>query len=222
MKCRRAQRILPDYIGDELSIQKRRQVDQHLAECPGCRATLRSLHEVWDGLAQQPGPHKDEQFWQELTKGVMRKINKKEPMPADKNKASPFLGWRVLLPATAAAIAIIVGVIVFRVILWGPQGSGLWIAQGDQQALVETAPDLSFGPLAMEVDDPLGQEITLQEASLVAETMNISLQPVEGAALTDLLPQLFNGEDPYGQLEGLTEGELDTFYQLLSVKYPYS
>jgi hypothetical protein len=213
---------LPDYIGDELSVQKRRQFDQHLTECPGCRAALKSLHEVWDRLAQQPGPHKDEQFWQELTKGVMREIRKKGLMPADKSKASLFPGWRVLLPATAAAIAVIVGVIVFRAVWWGPQGSRPWIAQGDQQALVETAPDLSFGPLAMEAEDPLGQEITLQEASLVVETMNISLRPVEETALTDLITQLFNGEDLYGQLEDLTEGELDTLYQLLSVKYPYS
>jgi hypothetical protein len=222
MKCRRIQQFLPDYIGDELSAPKRRQVDQHLAECPDCAAALRSLHEVWDGLAQQPGTHKDEQFWQELTKGVMREIRKKGPMPADKKRAFFFPGWKVLLPATAAAIAVIVGVIAFRAVWWGPQGSTPWIAQGDQQALVEAAPDLSFGPLAMEAEDPLGQEITLQEASLVVETMNISLQPVEEIALTDLITQLFNGEDLYGQLEGLTEGELDTLYQLLSVKYPYS
>ena len=219
MQCRRVQRFLPDYIGDELSVQKRQQVDQHLTECSDCRAALGQLQEVWDGLAGQPLPQKDEQFWGELTRGVMQEIRRKRPMPADEKRGFLFPGWRVLLPAAAAAIAVIVGVIVFR---WGPQGGTPWIAQGDQQALVETAPDLSFGPLAMEAEDPLGQEITLQEASLVVETMNISLQPVEEVVLTDLITQLFNGEDLYGQLEGLTEGELDTFYQLLSVKYPYS
>jgi len=222
MKCRRVQRFLPDYIGDELSVQKRRQVDQHLTECPSCRAVLKSLHEVWDGLAQQRGPHKDEQFWQELTKAVMREIGKKGPLPADKSKASLYPGWRILLPVAAAAIAVIVGVIAFRAVWWESSRSGPWIAQGDQQALVETAPDLSFGPLAMEAEDPLGQEITLQEASLVAEALNTSLQAANGATVTDVLTQLYNGKDLDEQLESLTQGELDTLYQLLSVKYPYS
>jgi hypothetical protein len=222
MKCHRVQQFLPDYIGDELSAQKRQQVDQHLTECPDCRATLRALHEVWDGLAQQSRPHKDEQFWKELTKGVMMKIREKGPMPADEKRGFFFPGWKVLLPATATAIAIIVGVIVFRGVLWGPQGSDTRVAQDEQKVLVELAPDLSFGPLAMEVEDPLEQEITLQEASLVAEALNTSLQPANGAAITDVLTQLLNGKDLYGQLEDLTEGELEELYQLLSAKYPYS
>jgi hypothetical protein len=221
MQCRRVQRFLPDYIGDELSVQKRRQVDQHLTECPGCRAALRSLHEVWDGLAGQPLPQKDEQFWGELTRGVMQEIRRRRPMPADEKRGFLFPGWQVLVPATAAAMAIIVGVIVFR---WGPQGGTPWIAQNDQKALVEAAPDLSFGPLAAEEEDPLEQAMTLKEITVVAEGLNPALQPADGKAITDLLAQLFNGDDLdlYGQLEGLTEGELEELNQLLSAKYPYS
>jgi hypothetical protein len=222
MKCNKVQRFLPDYIGDELSVQKRQQVDQHLTECPDCRATLRALYEIWDGLAQQPLPHKDEHFWKELTKGVMTKIKGKGPMPVDEKRGFLFPGWKVLLPATASAIAIFVGLIAVRGGLWGPQGRGMWIAQDDQKAFVEATSDLSFGPMAMEVEDPLEQEITLQEASLVAEALNISLQPANGATVTDVLTQLLNGKDLYGQLEDLTEGELEELYQLLSAKYPYS
>jgi len=222
MKCHRVQQFLPDYIGDELSAQKRQQVDQHLTECPDCRATLRALHEVWDGLAQQSRPHKDEQFWKELTKGVMTEIKSKGPMHEDKKRAFLFPGWRVLLPATAAAIAIIVGVIAMRGGLWEPPGRGPWIVQGDQKVLDKAAPDLSFGPLAMEAEDQLEQEMTLQEVSLVAEALNTSFQPEEQMTITDVLTQQFNGEDLYGQLQGLTEGDLEELYQLLAAKYPYS
>jgi hypothetical protein len=140
----------------------------------------------------------------------------------DEKRGFLFPGWKVLLPATASAIAIFVGLIAVRGGLWGPQGRGMWIAQDDQKAFVEATSDLSFGPMAMEVEDPLEQEITLQEASLVAEALNISLQPANGATVTDVLTQLLNGKDLYGQLEDLTEGELEELYQLLSAKYPYS
>lgn len=222
MKCRRVQQCLPDYIGDELSVQKRQQVDQHLTECPDCRAALGALHEVWDGLIQQPLPYKDKQFWHDFTKNVITEITKKGSMPVDEKRGFLFPGWKVLLPTTAAAIVIIVGVIAIRGDLWGPQGKDTWIAQDDQKALVEAAPDLSFGPLAREVEDPLEQEITLQEASLVAEALNTSLQPANGATVTDVLTQLCNGKDLYGQLADLTEGELAELYQLLSAQYPFS
>ena len=56
----------------------------------------------------------------------------------------------------------------------------------------------------------------------MAEGLSISLHPTEEAAISDVLTQLFNGKDLYGQLEGLTEVELEELYQLLAAKYPYS
>ena len=221
MKCRKVQQFLPDYIGDELSVQKRQQVDQHLTECPDCRTALRSLQEVWDGLAQGPIPQKDEAFWENFTRGLMQEIRRKQPISADEKKAFLLPGWKVLLPATAAvAIAIIiVGVFTFKQGLWGPAGR---ITQGEEEALVEAASNLSFGPVVTEEEDPLGGEMTLQEVSLVAESLHTSLPLTDTAEITEVLTQLYNGQDLYGQLEGLTEEELQTLYQLLSAKYPYS
>ena len=219
MNCHKVRGMLPHYIGAELSDKKRQQVDGHLKECPDCRAALGQLQQVWDGLAGQPLPQKDEAFWGELTRGVMQEIRKRKPMPADEGRTPLFSGWRVLVPATAAAMAVIVGLVVFR---WAPQESTQWIAQNNQQALVAAAPDLSFGPLALEMEDPLEQDVTLQEVSSVAETLIASLQSLEGAAITDLLTQDLDEEDLYGQLQVLTEGELEELDQLLTAKYPYS
>lgn len=140
-------------------------------------------------------------------------------MPADEKR--PFLlpGWRVLLPAATAVVVIIVGVIALIGGLQGPADKGPLIAQEEGVVLVEEAPDFSFGPLASETQDPLAQEMTMHEFSLVAEALSTSLQSAE---ITDVLTQLYNDEDLYGQLEGLTQEELDAFYQLLSSKYPYS
>jgi hypothetical protein len=219
MRCRKVQGLLPDYIGAELSDKKSHEVDGHLKACPGCRAALSQLREVWDGLAQQPLPRKGKRFWQDLTTGVMAEIRRKRPMPADEQRTPLFSGWRVLVPATAAVIAVIVCVIVFR---WGPPGETQWIVQGDQNTLGAAPPELAFGPLAQEGDGPLGQEVTLQEVSLLAETLITSLQWADGATITDLAAQLHNGEDLYGQLQGLTAGELEELDQLLSANYPYS
>jgi hypothetical protein len=221
MNCRKVQRLLPDYIGAELSDKKKQQVDGHLQECPGCKAALGQLQQVWDGLAEQPLPQKDEQFWGELTRGVMQEIRRKQPMPVEEKR--PFLlpGWRVLVPA-AAAIAIIVGLIAFRGGLWGPEERSPWIAQEEQEAIVEAAADLSFAPLALEEEDLLGGEMTLQEVSLVAQSLGASLPMSETSEITEVLTQLYNEQDLYGQLEGLTAEELEVFYELLSSKYPYS
>jgi hypothetical protein len=221
MRCRKIQGLLPDYIGAELSDKKRHKVDQHLKQCPGCKAALGHVQKVWDGLAQGSIPQKDEEFWSELTRSVMQEIKSKRLMPADTKKPFSLPGWKVLVPA-AAAIAIIVGVIVFRGGLQGPEERSPWIAQEEQEALVEAVSDLSFAPLALEEEDPLGGEMTLQEVSLVAQSLGTSLPMSETSEITEVLTQLYNEEDLYGQLEGLTEEELDAFYQLLSSKYPYS
>jgi hypothetical protein len=221
MRCRSIQRLLPDYIGAELSEKKRYKVDEHLTECPGCRAALGHVQQVWDGLAEQPLPQKDEQFWENFTRGVMQEIRKKRPMPADEKKGFHLPGRRVLVPA-AAAIAIIVGLIVIRGGLQGPTEKGSWIAQEEQEALVEAAADLSVAPLASETQDPLGGEMTLPEASLVAEALGASLPWTETTEVSAVLTQLYTEQDLYGQLEGLTAEELEVFYELLSSKYPYS
>jgi hypothetical protein len=219
MKCKKVQRFLTDYISAELSAKKRQEVEGHLKACSGCRAALELLQEVWDGLAQQPIPQKDEQFWGELTRGVMQEIRRRQPIPGNEKKAFVLPGWKVLLPTAAAAIAIIVGLIVIRGDLQGPEGR---VAQGEEEALVEAASNLSFGPVVTEEEDPLGSEMTLQEVSLVAESLNTSLPSTDTAEITEVLTQLYNGQDLYRQLEGLTGEELDTFYELLSSKYPYS
>lgn len=222
MRCRSIQRLLPDYIGAELSDQKRQEVEGHLKACPDCRAALGQLQQVWDGLAEGPPPQKDEQFWGELTRSVMQEIRRKPPMPAKERRPFSLPGWRVLVPA-AIAIAVIVGVIALRGGLWRSEEKSPWIAQDEQEALIEAAPDLSYGPLATEEEDLLGGEMTLQEASLVAEALGASFPLAETAEITDVLTQLDNNEqDLYDELEDLTREELDALYQLLSSKYPYS
>lgn len=214
MKCRRVQRLLPDYLGDELSQGKRERVEGHLEACPDCRAELAALQGAWDTLAQQPLPQKAGEFWEGFTAGVMRDIRQKRPVPEEK-RFPLLVPWRVLLPAGGAIAAIIVGVIALKVVLW--PGKGEWIAQ--EEAVVEIARSYSVAPLVTEETDPLGGVNGLSEA---AHDVTIAFQPAEATALTEALTQLFGEEDISVVLEDLEEGEMEEFNRLLSSNYPYS
>ena len=214
MKCRRVRRLLPDYLGDELSRWKREGVEGHLEACPDCRAELTALQGAWTALAEQPLPKKAGAFWEGFTADVMREIKKKRPVPAEK-KTPLLLPWKVLIPAGGAIAAVIVGVIALQVIR-GP-GHGEWIAQ--EEAVVEIARSYSVAPLVAEETDPLGGMNGLADAAADAA---IAFQPAEEAAFTEALTHVFGDEDISTSLEDLDEGELEEFDRLLSSNYPYS
>jgi len=214
MRCWRVQRLLPDYLGDELSRKKRERLEGHIEACPACRAELAALQGAWDTLAQQPLPHKAGEFWDGFTEGVMREIRKRRPVPAEK-KSPLLVPWKVLLPAGGAIAAVIAGVIALQVIR-GP-GQGEWIAQ--EETVVEIARSYSVAPLVAEETDPLGGLNGLSEA---AGDATIALQPAEEAAFTEALTHVFGDEDISMSLEDLDEGELEEFDRLLSSNYPYS
>ena len=214
MKCRRVQRLLPDYLGDELSPRKRARVEGHLEACPDCRAELVALQGAWDALAEQPLPHKAGEFWEGFTADVMREIKRKRSVPAEK-RFPLLVPWKVLLPAGGAIAAIIVGVIALTIVL-GP-GKGEWVAQ--EEAVVEIARSFSVAPLVAEETDPLGG---LNGLSGAAQDAKIALQPAEATALTEALTQLLGEEDISVVLEDLEEGEMEEFDRLLSSNYPYS
>jgi len=220
MRCHRVQRLLPDYIGDELSLKKREEVAEHLEQCPACKAELAAFQGVWDDLALQTLPQKGEEFWQGFTARVMREVKKKRPMPAEQKTPLLFPGWRVLLPAAAAAAAIIMAVIVSKGDLL--PGRGQRSAQDKQDALVEVAQTFSVAPLAGEDEGLLGRGISLNGGNGSAAGQGIAFKPTERAALTEALTQLAGDEDPSGQLDTLNERELERFDQLLSARYPLS
>ena len=154
MRCHRVQRLLPDYIGDELSATKREHVEEHLEACPDCSAELAALQGLWEGLAQQPLPQKEEEFWGTFTTGVMKEVRRKRPVPVKEKSPLLFPGWKVILPAAATVAVIIVGVIALKGVL-GPE-QGKWIAQEEEEALVEVARSFSVAPLVTEEENTFG------------------------------------------------------------------
>ena len=165
MRCHRVHRLLPDYIGDELSLKKREQVAKHLAECPACKAELAALRGLWDDLALQTLPQKGEEFWQGFTARVMREVKKKRPMPEEHKTPLLFPGWKVLLPAAGVAAAVIAVVIVLK--------TGPGTLPGGRETITEQARPFSVAPLAADDEDLFngdedlaGQLDTLNEKEL--------------------------------------------------------
>jgi hypothetical protein len=220
MRCHKVQRLLPDYIGNELSLKNRGEIEQHLKECPKCQTELAALHGVWEGLARHALPQKGEEFWQGFTKQVMREVKKKRPIAVEQKMPLFFPGWKVLLPAAAAAAAIIMAVIVSKGDLL--PGRGQRTAQDKQAALVEVVQTFSVAPLAGDDEDPLGQGVSLNGGNGSAAGQGIVLKPAEKAVLTEALSQLNGDENLSGQLDTLDERELERFDRLLSQRYPLS
>jgi hypothetical protein len=214
MRCHRVHRLLPDYIGDELSSRKREQVEQHLKECSACKAELAALQGLWDDLALQTLPQKGEEFWQGFTARVMREVKKKRPMPAEQKTPLLFPGWRVLLPAAGVAAAVIAVVIALK--------TGPGTLPGGRETITEVAQPFSVAPLASEDEGLLGRGIVLNGGNGSAEGQGIAFKPTEQAALTEALTQLTGDEDLSGQLDTLNDKELERFDQLLSARYSLS
>jgi hypothetical protein len=214
MRCHRVHRLLPDYIGDELSLEKREQVEQHLKECPACRAELAALQGVWDGLAGQALPQKGEEFWQGLTARVMSAVRRKRPLPAERKTPLLFPGWRVLLPAAGVAAAAIAVVIALK--------TGPGTLPGGRETITEVAQPFFVAPLAGEDEGLLDRGIGLNGGTGSTEGQGIAFKPAEQAALTEALTQLTGDEDLSGQLDTLNDKELERFDRLLSARYSLS
>jgi hypothetical protein len=214
MRCHKVYGLLPDYIGEELSFKKREEVEQHLQECPACKAELAALQGVWDSLVRQTLPQQGEEFWQGFTARVMRDVKKKRPRLAAQKTPLLFPGWRVLLPAAGVAAAVIAAVIAFR--------GGLGTLPSGYETITEQAQPFSVAPLAGEDEGLLGRVIVLNGGNGSIEGKGIAFKPAEKAALTEALTQLTGDEDLSGQLDTLNERELERFDRLLSARYSLS
>jgi Putative zinc-finger len=74
MKCSRVERILPLSVGEELEGRQKREVEEHLAACEGCRLLQRDLLRSRAWIASIPVPPLGEAESGELRRGVWREI----------------------------------------------------------------------------------------------------------------------------------------------------
>jgi hypothetical protein len=111
MNCHRAERLLLEHIQHRLTPETERQLEQHLAGCPACRARCEAFRRTLALVAHDPVPPAPdpERFLQD----VKRRIRK---LPARPN---PVFGFRLpvlrLVPFGAAlAVIIVAGFLLLR------------------------------------------------------------------------------------------------------------
>ena len=68
--CETYRTLLPEYWSGAISVNQHKQVDQHLAACPDCRAESDYLQRIWTNLdlipAEAPGPALRARFYESL------------------------------------------------------------------------------------------------------------------------------------------------------------
>jgi len=98
--CHRVRESLPAYLDGELKAGARRLIDEHLAECPECRAHLKELKETWSLLDELEAPIVPRQFADE----VWSRIEEEEKV-GPLGRLERWTGASGLLAGLAASIA---------------------------------------------------------------------------------------------------------------------
>lgn len=101
--CHDMEERLNDHADDLLSLPARREVDDHLAVCAGCREALDHLHRLHEDAAALPHsmePARD--LWPGIESALQGTRNVIPLRP--RTVARPSVLWRVAIPATAAVL----------------------------------------------------------------------------------------------------------------------
>lgn len=108
MKCKEIDRFLIEYHEDALSPDKKKQVEEHLAGCEGCRLRLEEIQHAYKMLAKDETPQPDENFWVNFLPQVRSRIEAKEK---PRTIFQPKVKWAVGL--ASMLLAVIVGSLLF-------------------------------------------------------------------------------------------------------------
>jgi hypothetical protein len=139
MNCRELEDRLDGWVDRTLSEAERREVESHLAGCPGCREQERRLRHLLAHAAALPrsvSPPRD--LWPEISRKIERERGWSRPRIAS---------WQPAL-AVAAAVVIALGAVVLRP--QAPTPANIVVVPGPS-----TGPGYRVHPAAVEMDPGL-------------------------------------------------------------------
>lgn len=92
MRCNDIEVYLSGYLDKELTADRKREVEAHLAECASCRKILRDLKEVRQGTRDLKYQEPSSQEWQRMERSIFIAISR-------------GLGWVVLSVWSVVTVA---------------------------------------------------------------------------------------------------------------------
>lgn len=168
MKCKHIQYQLLDYSEDLLDRSTQELIKEHLQECAACRQELDDLEKTVHLLHVLPSQEPSEDFWNDFTTNVMRKIKRMEA-PSVRPSFPFFPQFRMAAVAFAVLLIILGGVF-------------LWYSISLQEAL----------PPAERIAHDSAQQP--QEIPLALQTPERELPMFEGIASEELLYDILDKE----------------------------
>jgi len=188
---------LNEYLDQELAPRDHRQIESHLSRCEGCRQVLDDLSAIVRAASELPPIAPPERIWESIAASLIERKSLSKSGPA----------WRsVLLPALAAAAALVLGVSLWLVLRTGETPT-----PADQEALaymvteelkaaeshydnaivgLEQIIAQNDGVLPRELASVLTQNLDLIENAIGESRTAIATEPQSTAAQESLLQAL--------------------------------
>jgi anti-sigma factor RsiW len=128
MDCEEIQARLNAYVDGELSPERRREVDQHLGACQGCRARIESLLQLGIALHDLQVPPVPEGFAARLGKVAERRAFRESQRKSGRRLRSGPVQWFAALSVPMRAAAC--GAVLLAFLLGSVLGGEVFVSSG--------------------------------------------------------------------------------------------
>ena len=165
MNCRKAQRLLVEFLEGALSARSREEIESHLKACGRCRKERDLLATSWQMLGTYDAPEAPADF----TASLMRRIHSEQAPLVKVRFARPWFGVPQLIPTLAVILALGVAVALF----WKkPQGTN--VAQISRAKVSGAQSSFPVQLAVRENDSDIIQNLDVLEDADLLQNINIA------------------------------------------------
>jgi len=107
MKCKEIEKWISDLMDGELSERKRKEVEDHLQECPLCRVYQEKLERIQTTVKEVDSGRVAPDYWEEFPSRIKDRISSLKPRQRER---SPFAwGWKWAWVGAALILVVFMG-----------------------------------------------------------------------------------------------------------------
>jgi Putative zinc-finger len=109
MNCTHIKRLIPLYVGGDLTTQEVAGVRKHIEMCEKCRGLVAEFEESQGWLRDFTAPQFDEAVFENLHASVREEIARVESRPSLFDLLTPVWNWRSVIAASSAVVLLTAG-----------------------------------------------------------------------------------------------------------------